>query len=104
MGAHLRNTLRPSTSRDTRGNGVELMPVHRRKYISGKTVWFYRFNATGSTRDNRREFRAFGFETKQAAVDAEANRRIEEQQKSDLVKAGAAGVAAAVPTTLGLLL
>jgi len=80
------------------------MPVHRRKYISGKTVWFYRFNAPGSTRDSRQEFRAFGFETKQAAVDAEANRRIEEQQKSDLIKAGAAGVAAAVPTTLGMLL
>jgi integrase len=80
------------------------MPVHKRKYGSGTTVWFYRFNAPGSTRDRRLEIREFGFETKQAAADAEAKRRVEEQQKYNLIKAGAAGVAAAVPTTLGMLL
>jgi integrase len=80
------------------------MPVHRRKYISGKTVWFYRFNIPGLTRDTRREIREFGFETKQAAIDAEAQRRVDEQQKYDLRKAGAVGVAAALPTTLGMLL
>jgi integrase len=79
------------------------MPVHKRKYDSGTVLWFYRFNAPGSTRDNRREIREFGFETKQAAVDAEAKRRIEEQQKYDLAKAGG-GIAAPIPKTLTMLL
>jgi hypothetical protein len=47
--------------------------------------------------------RQFGFATKQEAVDAEAQRRIEEQKKYDLAKAGS-GVAAALPTTLAMLL
>jgi integrase len=44
-----------------------------------------------------------GFASKQDAIDAEAKRRIEELQKFELVKAGAAPVAAALPTTLGML-
>jgi hypothetical protein len=48
--------------------------------------------------------REFGFATKQAAVDAEVVRRIEEQKKYEIAKSGAAGVAAPVPTTLAMLL
>ena len=79
------------------------MPVHKRKYDSGSVLWFYRFNAPGSTRENRQEIREFGFETKQAAVEAEAKRRIEEQRKYDLAKAGV-GIAAPIPKTLAMLL
>ena len=80
------------------------MPVHKRKYVSGKTVWFYRFDTPGSTREARSEVREFGFSTKQEAIDAEAARRIEEQKRRDLAKAGALVIAAKVPTTLGGLL
>jgi len=79
------------------------MPVHKRKYGSGTTVWFYRFNAPGTTRLNRREVREFGFSTKQAAIDAEAARRIEEQNNYEMAKVGA-GMAAEVPKTLAMLL
>ena len=30
------------------------MPVHKRKYRSGKVVWFYQFDIPGSTRTTRR--------------------------------------------------
>src|SRR6185295_16934603 len=79
------------------------MPVYKRKNRSGKTVWFYKFQPPGATR-NAPPIREFGFATKQEAVDAEVARRIEEQKKLDLKKAGAAGVAAAMPTTLAMLL
>ena len=79
------------------------MPVYKRKNTSGKTVWFYKFQPPGATR-NAPPIREFGFVTKQEAVDAEVARRIEEQKKLDLKKAGAAGVAAAMPTTLEMLL
>jgi integrase len=79
------------------------MPAHKRKNPSGKVVWCYRFDAPGSTRENRTEARASGFATKQAAVDAEAARRIEEQKKYEMARSGA-GVTNAVPTTLGKLL
>src|SRR5262249_15423738 len=52
------------------------------------------------TRDNIRQF---GFATKQAAIDAEAARRIEEQKKFDLAKVGSV-VAPAPPRTLAMLL
>jgi integrase len=80
------------------------MPVHKRKYRSGKVVWYYQFAPPGSTRQNQNLVTGSGFATKQAAVDAEAARRIEEQNKVEMAKAGAAGVAAAMPTTLAMLL
>jgi integrase len=79
------------------------MPVHKRKNPSGKIVWSYRFDAPSCTRENRREIRESGFSTKQEAIDAEAARRIEEQKRYEMEKAGA-GISAAVPTTLGTLL
>lgn len=79
------------------------MPVYKRKNTSGKTVWFYKFQPPGATREAA-PIREFGFATKQEAVDAEVARRIEEQKKLELKKAGAAGVAAAMPTTLAMLL
>jgi integrase len=66
-------------------------------------VWYYRFNAPGTTRENRREIREFGFATKEEATKAEAARRIEEEKRHDMAKSGA-GVVAAVPTTLEKLL
>ena len=78
------------------------MPVHKRKYRSGKVVWFYQFDVPGSTRTTRLLIKGSGFATKGEATDAEAARRIEEQQKFDLAKRG--GVAEPVPTTLKMLL
>jgi integrase len=79
------------------------MPVYKRRNTSGKIVWFYKFQPPRSTRDAP-PIREFGFATKQEAVDAEVVRRTEEQKKYELRKAGAAGVAAALPTTLAMLL
>ena len=78
------------------------MPVHKRKR-DGKISWYYKFDNAGSTRDNRDIIRGFGYATKQEAIDAEAVRRIEEQKKAELAKAGS-GVAAAPPKTLATLL
>jgi integrase len=78
------------------------MPVHKRKR-HGKISWYYKFDGPGSRRENRNIIRAFGFDTKQEAIDAEAKRRIEEQQKFELAKAGS-GVAAAPPKTLAMLI
>ena len=78
------------------------MPVHKRKR-NGNTSWYYKFDGQGSTRETRNIIRAFGFATKQEAIDGEAARRIEEQKKSELAKAGS-GVAAAPPKTLSTLL
>jgi len=69
----------------------------------GKVTWFYLFNGPGSTRENRKIVQKWGFRTMKEAQDAEAARRIEEQQKYELAKAGS-GVAAAPPKTLGMLL
>jgi integrase len=79
------------------------MPVFKRKYESGKTVWRYLFSGPGATREDRRLVAEVGFASKQDAIDAEAKRRIEERQKFELAKAGAGSVAAALPTTLGML-
>src|ERR1700682_2353746 len=79
------------------------MSVHKRKYRSGKTVWSYQFALTGATRQERKRVFGNGFATKREAEDAEAKRRIEEQQKRDLAKAGVS-VAAEVPKTLSMLL
>ena len=80
------------------------MPVFKRKYESGKIVWRYIFSGPGATREDRRLISEIGFASKQEAIDAEAKRRTEELQKFELAKAGAASVAAALPTTLGMLL
>ena len=79
------------------------MPVYKRRNTSGKIVWFYKFQPPGASRSVL-PIREFGFATKQAAVDAEVVRRTEEQRKYEMAKAGAAGVAAAMPTTLAMLL
>jgi integrase len=59
--------------------------------------------APGATRADRRLISEVGFGSKQDAIDAEAKRRTEELQKFELAKAGAVSVAAALPTTLGML-
>jgi integrase len=79
------------------------MSVHKRKYRSGQIVWHYVFDMSGSTREDRVRITGSGFATKREAEDAEANRRIEEQQKRDLAKAGAS-IAGPVPRTLSMLL
>ena len=80
------------------------MPVFKRQYESGKTVWRYMFSAPGSTAQDRRLIGEVGFASKREAGDAEANRRAQELQKYELAKAGATTVAAALPTTFAMLL
>src|SRR5580700_5778914 len=80
------------------------MPVFKRKYRSGKTVWRYIFSGPGATREDRRLFGEVGFASKQEAIDAEAKRRTEELRKYELAKAGAGAIAVALPTTLAMLL
>ena len=77
------------------------MPVHKRKH--GRKPWYYEFNLPGATRESRSRACASGFATKREAEDAEARRRIEEQQKREMAKAGV-GVVAEVPKTLAMLL
>lgn len=74
------------------------MPVYKRKYKSGTVLWFYKFSPPGSIRGTL-PVRAFGFATKREAEDAEAQRRVDEQQKFDLAKAGV-GISAALPKTI----
>src|SRR5579864_954056 len=78
------------------------MPVYKRKYDSGTVLWYFKFQPPGAARGSL-PVRQFGFATKREAEDAEANRRIEEQKKYELAKAGS-GVAAAIPKTLSMLL
>jgi integrase len=70
------------------------MPVFKRRYRSGVTVWRYLFSAPGSTASDRRLVQEVGFASKQEAIDAEAKRRTEELQKYEL----------ALPTTFAMLL
>ena len=79
------------------------MPVRKRKYRSGKPVWYYQFDPPGSTRDGRDRISKSGFSTKREAEDAEAIRRSEEIQKREMAKVGAI-VVAQVPRTLAMLL
>ena len=79
------------------------MPVYKRKYGSGKATWYFMFALPGSTRQDRDRVSESGFATKREAEDAEAHRRLEEQQKLELAKAGA-GVASPLPKTLSMLL
>lgn len=81
---------------------ISAMAVYKRKYRLGKTVWCFVIDAPGSTRDNRRQIKESGFPTKAAAERAEAERRITEQQKYELEKAGLTDVP--LPTTLADLL
>ena len=79
------------------------MGVYKYKIRKGKTAWFYHFNAPGSTRENRIVIKKRGFETKQAAIDAEAIRRTEVNRAHELAQAGRA-IDAPIPKTLGALL
>jgi integrase len=79
------------------------MSVRKRRNASGKVVWFYRFDAPGTTRENRREIREFGFATKQEAIDAEAARRVDEQKKHEIARTGAVVVGEVPKTLAGLL-
>jgi integrase len=78
------------------------MPVHKYRR-NGKIKWCYKFDAPASTGDERKIIQKAGYDTKGEAQDAEAARRIEEQEKYELAKKGS-GVAAAPPKTLGMLL
>jgi integrase len=79
------------------------MSVHKRKYDSGKTVWFFQFSLPGANRQQRNRIFGTGFATKKEATDAETARRIEEQRKRELQAAGSS-VAADPPKTLSMLL
>ena len=63
------------------------MAIHKRKR-RGKVDWYFKYNAPGGSRENRRIIRAFGYATRLEAIQAESNRRQAEQQKSELAKAG----------------
>ena len=76
------------------------MPVYKRKYRSGKVVWYYQFAQTGSSRHKQSLITESGFATKQEATEAEAVRRSEELVR----QASIGGVAAPMPTTLAMLL
>ena len=77
------------------------MSVLKRTNRTGQMVWYYQFDGPGSTREKRGRVSQSGFPTKRKAEDAEALRRIEEQQKQELSKTG---VNIAVPKTLSMLL
>src|SRR5579871_2379263 len=79
------------------------MPVYKRTYKSGKTVWSYLFDGPGATRKERNQFTASGFGSKKEATDAEAARRIEEQRKYEQAQARGP-IEAPLPQTLGGLL
>ena len=68
------------------------MAVYKRKYRNGKTVWCFVIDAPASTRASRRQIKESGFPTKAAAEHAEAERRLTEQKKYELEKAGLADV------------
>ena len=70
--------------------------------LCAEALWYFKFQPPGAARGTL-PIRGFGFATKREAEDAEAQRRIEQQQKYDLAKTGS-GVVAALPKTLSLLL
>src|SRR5271154_411770 len=76
------------------------MPVYKRKYRSGKVVWYYQFALAGSSRHKQNLMTESGFATKQEAIAAEATRRTEEMVR----QAATGGVTAPMPTTLSMLL
>ena len=75
------------------------MSVRKRTNRTGQIVWYYQYDGLGSTRQKRDRISESGFATKRKAEDAEAIRRIEEQQKRELSKVG---VNIAVPKTLSI--
>jgi len=79
------------------------MPVYKRTYRSGQTVWSYVIDAPNSTRENRQQITGSGFATKHEAQDAEAQRRTEELQKKELAKLGRC-VVGPLPRTLSMLM
>jgi hypothetical protein len=79
------------------------MPAFKKKNRSGKIVWAYMFSPPGASRANRARISKSGFATKREAEDAEAQRRIDENQKQDLAKVGAS-VAGPLPKTLAMLI
>lgn len=80
------------------------MSVYKRKYKSGTVKWSYLFSGPGATREDRNQITESGFASKKEAMDAEAARRMDEQQRYELAKNGAVTVAAALPKTLAALL
>jgi hypothetical protein len=72
------------------------------KYDSGTILWYFKFQPPAAACGSH-PIRQFGFATKREAEDAEAARRVKEQQKYELAKVGS-GVAAAPPKTLSMLL
>ena len=60
------------------------MPAYKRKYRSGKVVWYYQLAPPGSTRQDQNLITESGFATKQEATAAEAARRTEEQKKHEI--------------------
>jgi integrase len=78
------------------------MPAYKQKTRRGAIKWGYMFSLSGSTRKDRRRVSQSGFSTKRDAEDAEARRRIGEQQKADAAKRGSA--AQRIPTTLAVLM
>jgi integrase len=80
------------------------MPVFKRKYKSGKIAWRYVFDLPGSRKANRLKAQASGFATKKEATDAEASRRVEEQEKARLAAIADKSVSAPPPKMLAGLL
>lgn len=60
------------------------MPVYKRRYDSGKTSWFFKFQPTGATRGTT-TIRGFGYATKREAEEAEWKRRAEEEPPGAIV-------------------
>ena len=79
----------------------QVMAIRKRKYKSGKVTWEYVFEASHSTRENRKQITESGFATKREAEDAEAARRIRVDEQ---YKAEQKGVTRPIPQTLQDLL
>jgi hypothetical protein len=78
------------------------MAAYKRKTPSGEITWYYKFQPPAAKRGTL-PIRKFGFNTKREAETAEANHRIEEQQKCYALKNGL-GITAPLPRTLAILL
>jgi integrase len=72
---------------------------HKSK-ATGRVTWSYCFDAPGSSRQNRKQIALYGFASKKAAQDAEAQRRIDAQQEHAAALRGAP----AAPTSLSALI
>lgn len=78
------------------------MAVFKRKLKGGKVSWCFVIDCPGSSRQNRKQAKEAGFETKAAAEAAEAERRVLEQKRYELEQAGLPEVP--LPKTLADLL